>query len=268
MAELKCKISKHMTPGRCVKNQIEAEEIFGDRASECNSCPCDQGREIRNNTSPVIPAVSFVTEAEILAAGESQREVKSTMSSMTKEGICTNCERKRLIIRAMGICYTCQKAAQGKKSDARVQALADIKEKILRGAPVTRKSVKSRKVEAKPEIKPESGVDSGGSTLQVAAEVEEASRHSGPDPESRTIIQPIKYIESISENAIILLFETDADQKLREVIEIQARQYRRTPDQQILWLCQNEIKIHNELLKEAAEDYVARKSQAMEAGHG
>ena len=61
-----------MTRRRCVKNQIEAEELFGDRASECNSCPCDQGLALRGKTTTIIPAVPSVisTRGRNIEAGD------------------------------------------------------------------------------------------------------------------------------------------------------------------------------------------------------
>jgi len=124
------------------------------------------------------------------------------------------------------------------------------------------------------------------SLMPAHAKVEEnPSCHSGPDPESRKegipfkggIIEPDKPnlcilkkdcvipkslfsgFKSVREvmnehygpNCIVLHFQSPADHKLREAIEAMAKQYRRTPDQQILWLCQMEIDGQNELLKEA-----------------
>lgn len=57
----------------------------------------------------------------------------------------------------------------------------------------------------------------------------------------------------LMKTCIILSFETEADRKLLEAIETAARHFRRTPDQQILWMCQSEMDLQDELIKEAAK---------------
>jgi hypothetical protein len=112
--------------------------------------------------------------------------------------------------------------------------LADIRERIITGDP-PRHGGRRVKVERKPSKETEKGSINPEIQLQKPPKVEEI----------KIGIRP--------ENGIFLHFETDADNKLREEIETMAKQFRRTPDQQILWLCQNEINIHAELLKEAAQ---------------
>jgi hypothetical protein len=151
-------------------------------------------------------------------------------------GTCSNCKRPGMKInntKGTGICGSCRLHIIGTEpgSPEREAGLKEAAEKYAGKPKMTRGHLKKDKVE-----------ENGKSVM--------------PDP------------DWISENIIMIPIRTDADRKLLEAIGDQAQQYRRTTDQQILWLCQNEIKIHNELLKEAAEDYVERKSQAMEADNG
>ncbi len=90
---------------------------------------------------------------------------------MVHRGDCGNCPAKNVPIALCNppLCWTCQKAAQGKKGDERVQALAEIREKIIKGeirrspgSGAKRRSGgpdKSSPVEEKAKIKPQSGGD-------------------------------------------------------------------------------------------------------------
>lgn len=147
------------------------------------------------------------------------------MSGISEEGICTNCERTRKIIIGMGICYTCQKAAQGLTGEERLWALAGIREKIMKG-------------EIKCGPRP---------SAHLKGELPRRDRR------KREVLVATGLIAA-GPSSIILLFETDADHKLREAIEDMAKNFRRTAEQQIMWICQNEMKIHSELLKEAGKE--------------
>lgn len=230
-----CKISKEMTEKRCIANQIEAEEIFGEKASECNSCPCDVGISIRNNHNrgwsgipPVVSETPSIIPAE--AAIQAAITIKEKPMKPKPRGTCANCKRRNMAItnaRGTGLCGSCRAAITGLPPDSpeRAEKLTAAARKYA-GLPKMHDGVK-RKMKGKPPFTPYS--DPASTPF----------RHSGPDPESR------------NKNIIMLNFESEADQKLLDAIGTLARQYRRTPDQQILWMVQNEKQLHEELLKEA-----------------
>lgn len=117
----------------------------------------------------------------------------------------------------MNLCYPCQKHAQGKTGEERVKALAEIRELILAGN-VTRGRhtlLKKREAEEKPDTEPEIGA------VPVPTRV--------------------KNLLKAGADTITLYFTSDTDRALLRAITEQAEQYRRTVDQQILWLCQNEL---------------------------
>ena len=208
------------------------------------------------------------------------RTDKEMDMSSSEMGTCTNCGRTRLIIKNMDICFTCQKAAQGTRGDARVRALADIREKILAGKKQYGGDRKSRTVKARAGKGGDCGADMLPGQPDIAPKVEgyhldaldanlfEDTVKWNPAPPStfvpghqfeapRTSAVPHShsagpyYGPVPPGDVIVLAFKTPADRKLLEKIEIMARQYRRTVDQQILWICQNERQLHEDLLKEA-----------------
>jgi hypothetical protein len=67
--DFKCKrLNKSMTARRCIRNQIEAEEIFGMEEPSKETCHlCPEGMHLRN---------------------------KGRVEDMRKRGICSNCKRK------------------------------------------------------------------------------------------------------------------------------------------------------------------------------
>ena len=175
---------------------------------------------------------------------------------MAFKGDCSNCGRKdRPLCKCNPpLCWTCQQAAQGKTGEERLRALAEVKEKIINGG-VTRGGSKLRKnktVKAKAENGGDCGAVVTGSSPSRPAKVE--GYHSLSSEESITSV-PHSHSHVPSRDVIVLAFKTPADWKLLEKIEIMARQYRRTVDQQILWICQNERQLHEDLLKEAEADH-------------
>ncbi len=171
MAEiLKCKISKQMTRGRCIQNMADAEELFGARARECNSCPCDIGLEIRGK---------LYDAAHPAVIGIDAREEKEDVMSMV--GKCENCERDDMKIVKFGgdllLCGGCRNYCAGTHigTPEREAALAKARERF-RGQPkMPRGKYKKAKVERKAKIKGQKGAD--------AASMETDSAGSpAPDP--------------------------------------------------------------------------------------
>jgi len=104
-----------MSPVRCRKNMAEAEEMFGARASECNSCPCDVGLAIR---------------------GKSEKLETTTAKEKIMErplGTCSNCEREKMKLSSAsgnGLCGSCQLVCCGLSGEARLAALAGARVKF------------------------------------------------------------------------------------------------------------------------------------------
>jgi hypothetical protein len=173
-------------------------------------------------------------------------KIKEEEKTMALKGDCGNCPRKDVPISKCNppLCWTCQKAAQGLKGDDREMALVDIRERIIVGdmpRPGGRGS-KHVKVEEKTKKDTKKGAIEKGSRPQEAPKVERKANDKVP-----TLLSSV-----LAGDVIMLNFDTDFDRKLLKAIEVWAEQYRRTPDQQILWFCQNNINLLTELLKEAA----------------
>ncbi len=166
-----CKVSKHMTPGRCIKNQIEAEEIFGARASECNSCPCDIGLEIRGKLYDAAhPAVIGID------AGEEKEDVMAVI------GKCENCERDDIRVdKTSGflLCGSCRRGTEGTKvgTPEREQALEKVRERMKGKPKFNTRPRKKIEVEAKPKIQPPKGAPPDGSPPLATDEVDDKLRH-------------------------------------------------------------------------------------------
>ncbi len=261
---LKCKISKHMTERRCIANQVEAEEIFGDKARECNSCPCDVGLSIRagkdtsvtkGSARDTIALVGLESNPAPIPVGQASRLSEEEKSMVRKRGICVNCERPDMAMFHGDLCGSCASAIVGLKEADKEAALAKAAAKFT-GKPKLRRGKYKRKVESKPQIKPEtcpglrsgSGAPQSGSPPPVSPKVEETKIHVIPDadPVSRKAGIP-----NDDADIIILRFQTEADHKLLAALAALAQQYRRTPDQQILWMVQNQKQLHEDLIKEA-----------------
>lgn len=262
-----------MTERRCIMNQVEAEEIFGDRARECNSCPCDAGLALRNKPVPVIEEpVPDVEQAPapVIRETETTHHKEKTMA-IKPRGKCANCGRPNMALtnaKGTGLCGSCHAAVKGISSlnnnAAWVSALAERKNMFAGTAKGigTRRGLHKATVEGKPNIKPQSGASTEG--IPPPAPVKVEGNSIPPPPSSsdthRNTLTPadLPRHEQGSINlhpSIRLLFITNADAKLLAAIEDQARQYRRTPDQQILWICQNDIQLREALFLQERENY-------------
>jgi hypothetical protein len=97
--DFKCKrLNKSMTARRCIRNQIEAEEIFGMEEPSKETCHlCPEGMHLRN---------------------------KGRVEDMRKRGICSNCKRPDMTLFTGDLCGSCQtvkyKAVPGKSNIPRI----------------------------------------------------------------------------------------------------------------------------------------------------
>jgi len=161
---------------------------------------------------------------------------------MRKRGTCSNCERPDMaLFYPGGICGSCQTARYEAEPGKEKEALAAAREKY-RGKP---KLARGRQTEIqekkqKPGPKPRAVVTK---TVAIPQSVPGISAAAKSD---MALVQLLK--EGVS---IIIRFETDEDRKLLKTIELIAKRQRRTPDQQIFWMCQCEIDRIAALEKEA-----------------
>ena len=148
---------------------------------------------------------------------------------------CDNCGRNLFIV-AHGRCFTCERAAVGYSGDALTAALAEVKRRIdageIRKGGPGRRPKKTDTPDAKPKVE-------GLAFL----------------PESPFVF------------SVIVNF-TDGDIAMHSGLLSLARKYRRTPDQQILWLVEKEL--HNERLIESGLEYgwKTRGELKKEVSHG
>ncbi len=193
---LKCKISKQMTRGRCIQNMADAEELFGARARECNSCPCDIGLEIRGQlydaAHPAVIGIDAEKEKEEVMAG--------------KTGMCENCERDNLKVVNFGggllLCGGCRNHCAGTKSGTpeREYALAKARERFKGKSKMSRGRHKKAEVERKAKIKAPKGADAAsvetdiaGSSAPDLGKVEEIEKTITEDPDPNTMIGIVEF---------------------------------------------------------------------------
>lgn len=212
--EIKCKkLDRTMTAGKCLRLQDEATETFGANAGKCTSCPCDQGVEIRR---------------EIEMAQNKRRE-------------CWNCKRI-MSISQEGLCGGCFNRIKGKAGEERDEALALAAEQFG-GLPPGKRGPQRPYVKG-PRVKPviQDAEKRGGILTQdeFLHQVDEvAAKHPG------LTFEPVPVpdhpgLKEVPLLSVIVNF-TDGDGPLFDGLMKLGRKYRRTPDQQILWLLEKEL---------------------------
>jgi hypothetical protein len=235
----KCsKLKSTFTVWRCVRNQKDALDFWGPNASKFQSCPCDQGIEIR-------------------------QQMEGEVMSVHKE--CRNCGRI-MAISQDGMCGGCFNRGKHLEGQDKLEALAQAKEDFEGRGPLTTGKRGPRIIAGKKAEKPLS------------------TKHSSRKPdrkESTTIFSPMPtrddqdpklakafdlpdvqvsrdIVETFAAYQIILHFD-DGDEKLYAGLKALARKYRRTPDQQLLWLLEHEL---------TNEGYLLLEADRTEAAHG
>jgi hypothetical protein len=137
-----CKVSKSMSPVRCRQNMAEAEEMFGAKARECNSCPCDVGIQLRKSGKNI--------PENIPETIDKKEEVMANI-----EGTCINCERSEMKIDAASkVCGSCRTICAGTTAGTpeREAALKKARDKYKGIASVL------RRIQLLPVIPPEAGI--------------------------------------------------------------------------------------------------------------
>ncbi len=203
-----------MTAGKCLRLQEEAIATFGaDKAGKCSTCPCDQGIEIRRGIE---------------------------MAKKKGKKICRNCGRLMVIAQG-GLCGGCWCRTRGLTGEDREEALK--KAAVDFGGVPEGQRAKQRKFYRGPRVKPEASADAPEGGLLVNEEFppqvdEAASKHPG---------LAFERAPSGSESvlSIIVNFLHD-DGPLFEGLMRLGKKYRRSPDQQLLWLLEKELS--NEVL--------------------
>lgn len=219
--EIKCrKLDRTMTAGKCLRLQEEAEGFYGkEKASRCGSCPCEQGLEIRR---------------EIEMAQNKRRE-------------CRNCKRV-MVIAQDGLCGGCWCRTKGLSGKEKDEALAKAKADF--GGVPEGERAPQRKFFRGPKVKPEAAPDSMaevGSMLTERGFLELLKDASAKHP--GLIEKPPMAFEALPADhpaanmpllSIIVNF-TDGDGPLFDGLMALGKKYRRSPDQQILWLLEKEL---------------------------
>lgn len=179
----------------------------------CGKCG---SKTIRGNNIEVVegqglslPSLSCMTCGNTSESPKYGFKEDGVAKEYASAGICTNCKRERIIIQSMGVCSTCQRAARGTVGEERVKSLVDIKGKILSGEVTTRTGPKKQSEKQKTEE-------------QLKIQIEKKSK--------------------TTQDIIVLHFKSEIDLQVKACIEKEAVYNRRTPDQQILWICQNSFK--------------------------
>jgi len=218
------KFNTTMLKSVCIRRQTKGVQYSHDTPIKTipDGCrDCEQGKNIKDS-----------------------KEVKV----MRQRGICTNCERPDMALFSPDdMCGSCQTARYEAEPGKEKEALAAAREKY-RGKPKLRRGrqVKIKEKREKPGPKPRTVVTK---TVAIPHDDTIPSGVLGISAAAKTdmaLVQLLK--EGVS---IIIRFETDEDRKLLKTIEAIAKRQRRTPDQQILWMCQCEIDLQGDLMKEA-----------------
>jgi hypothetical protein len=247
----KCqKLKAIITVGRCLQSQKQALEFWGPEASKFQSCPCDQGREFSAAAKPSISVKvedtiktdpdSGAIDAGIPMGGKPKVEGKD----MSAKKDCRNCERNMAIAQD-GLCGGCFNRGKGLTGSDQLIALAKAREDFKGKGPLTTgkrgPQINARKKAEKP----------------LSAKL--SSRKTDRKPE-KSIIQYAEMaslLPSLDAVDSVTIHFTSADAALSEGLLSLARKYRRTPDQQLLWMLEKEISIEHLVSPEKAVDHVA-----------
>ena len=210
----KCRsLKRTFTVGRCLRNQKDALVFWGPDASKYQSCPCDQGIEIR-------------------------QQMEGTMGA---RAICRNCEREMALMQD-GMCGGCFNRGKGLSGEEREKALAQAKAdfqgkgprgggrapRVKSAAPPPRKA----KVEGTAKKDPASGAIAPGSPLGLSPKVEGAAKKD-------TVSDFVDKCLIPSDPRTIILHFNNGDEALLEKLSATAKRFRREPAAQILWMLQH-----------------------------
>ena len=175
---------------------------------------------------------------------------------------CDNCGRNLFIV-AHGRCFTCERAAKGLSGLALAVALIEVKRRIdageiRKGGPGRRaKQIDAPKAAIKPKVEGSVKTDPGSGAI-----VSGLKQLLAPKVEGLAFLPDSTLVFSVIVNFV------DDDQGILDGLQALARKYRRTPDQQLLWLLEKEL--HNERLIESGLEYgwKTRSELKKEVSHG
>lgn len=216
--------------------------------------------DMKRGPSKAEPAAAPASDAAKPA--EKKTRAQSTEKKPRRRP-CDNCGRNLFIV-AHGRCFTCERAAVGYSGDALTAALAEFKRRIdageiRKGGPGRRaKQIDAPKAAIKPKVEGSVKTDPGSGAIDAAGTLGPAPKVEGlaflPD-------SPL-WVFSVIVNFV------DDDQGILDGLQALARKYRRTPDQQLLWLLEKEL--HNERLIESGLEYgwKTRSELKKEVSHG
>lgn len=245
----KClRLKKTFTVGRCVRNQKDALDFWGPNASKFQSCPCDQGIEIRQQME----------------------------ENMAAKAICKNCGREMKITQE-GLCGGCFYRIRGMTGEAKVHALAQARKDFKgRGPvgpgnrkPITKVSTPISARKPDPEPPPPDLADRPATTQEKELVFTPGERRVFASDRPTTEIVSVGSALESSTSATwpppppvglvlsVIVYFTDGDSAIFEGLQALARKYRRNPDQQILWLLEKELLNESLLNTEKAVDHAA-----------
>ena len=212
-----------MTAGKCLRLQEEALDFFGaDKAGKCSTCPCEQGIEIRRGIE---------------------------MAKKRGKKICVNCGRLMFIAQG-GLCGGCWCRTRGLTGEDREEALKKAAADF--GVLPPGKRGPQRKYTKGPRVKPviQDAEKRGGllTEEEFLRQVDEvAAKHPGLAFEP----VPVPDHPGLNEAPLLTVIVnfTDGDGPLFDGLMKLGRKYRRSPDQQLLWLLEKEL--HNEGILQA-----------------
>lgn len=235
----KCqKLKTSITVGRCIRNQKEAVEFFGPDASRYESCPCDQGLEKKNAT---------MTTGSPCGAKPVIIETGGETMGNRKEITCKNCGFVGPT-KGLELCFRCYDTQNyAKKHGGNVN-------EALRLANIRRQEGTRIRRVASQYKKPVEVVEVGNLLPAKLSRRKTTRIIEGDIPGQRALsflpAMPDKMpaLQGTGEPFIVVSFSPN-DNALFDGLQALARKYRRTPDQQLLWLLEHEM-THQRVLSE------------------
>ena len=192
-------------------------------------CRDRQAAMHKNGETCVYVSCGACPQGRIIA---NEKTEGKTMGTSRVRGTCSNCEREGLMVqRHNGLCGSCQLyVAKVKDEKERISELARAKEKFKGG-----KVHDTGRRKEKPVIKPSFTTTSTDKIKQFF----ESGRRSKPPADPAPSIPTSGY--QVTGIFTITLPLTDADMDLFKKIEASAVRSRRTVEQQILWIVEQQI---------------------------
>lgn len=151
---------------------------------------------------------------------------KRRYETMGVKGTCKNCERKDMSLPARGLCGLCHGAWWKAPVDGKEAALAAAKEKVQSGIDLKRR----------PRCKKPKQTANKSKAKDLADFVDAEKPVALMNEFKMSIGEAVSGVD-----VVCLEFKDERDMNIREWIDKQAKESRRNPDQQIMWILQHYI---------------------------